>query len=184
MSAGAVLGTKRSDPRDYSTSIFGMARFAFAFAFLATTAQAFQYAAVVPRTRPPMMMSAATATTYPPVVLATKLKDTALSYVAAVYGAYASLSKPAQMIVVATSVIFTSFYLFTELRKRASLIETGGKCMDTGDEGECALYDEKVTKTPTWKIKLALNKLAMTNVLGDKLGGASPPDGYEWGKTF
>ena len=75
-------------------------------------------------------------------------------------------------------------YLFTELRKRASLIETGGKCMDTGDEGECALYDEKVTKTPTWKIKLALNKLAMTNVLGDKLGGASPPDGYEWGKTF
>ena len=92
MSAGALLGTKRSDPRDYSTPIRQM-RFAFSLAFLATTAQAFHLAAVVPRTRPPMMMSAATATTYPPVVLATKLKDTALSYVAAVYGAHAQLIK-------------------------------------------------------------------------------------------
>ena len=73
--------------------------------------------------------------------------------------------------------------LATELKRRANLVATGEKCMDTGSDDACLAYDEGVEATPAWKLRLALPKLPTSNVLADKLAGPAP-SGFTWGKTF
>ena len=68
-----------------------------------------------------------------------------------------------------------------ELRRRKSIIDVGDECMTTGDDGACSAYDEKVAKTPNWKLRLALNKLAQTNFLAQKMQDGAAPAGFEWG---
>ena len=41
-----------------------------------------------------------------------------------------------------------------------------------------------VNSTPVWKLKRVLNKLPVTNNLGNRLAEEPPPLGFKWGKTL
>lgn len=79
-------------------------------------------------------------------------------------------------------VIAVALLITSELSKRAKLIQSSENCM-LGDESACAEYDERVEVTSAWKLRGALNKLSLTNVLQERLDGA-PPKGFTWGPTF
>ena len=79
-----------------------------------------------------------------------------------------------------TAVALAAVALLTlEGRRRASLIAVSDECQ-MGDEAACTTYEEKVSKTPNWKLNMALSKLSQTNFLADKLAGPAP-SGFEWG---
>ena len=74
-------------------------------------------------------------------------------------------------VVAAAAILGAAFVVKKELAARQALIEAGESCI-LGDDGECQVYEAKVKKAPTWKLKLAGGDL-VTN----------PPDGFEWGVT-
>ena len=102
----------------------------------------------------------------------------------AVCSTFMGLSRSSQIAVGAAALLAAILVLFMESKKRSSLIMKGDKCMDFGDTDACGAYDDQVASTPTWKLKLSLPKLPMTNVLGAKLSGSPAPDGYSWGNTY
>jgi len=53
-----------------------------------------------------------------------------------------------------------------------------------GDDSKCEEYDAGVNSTPVWKLKRVLNKLPVTNNLGNRLAEEPPPLGFKWGKTL
>ena len=74
-------------------------------------------------------------------------------------------------VVAAAAILGAAFIVKKEMAARQALIEAGEACV-LGDDGECQVYEAKVKKAPTWKLKLAGGDL-VTN----------PPDGFEWGVT-
>ena len=114
-----------------------------------------------------------------PVAVATKMMEGLKASVAAI-----PLPQPIKIAAVAAvAIVLVVTTFLAELRRRADLIGVGDKCMTTGDGDACEIYDESVDETPAWKLRLAIDKLAQTNVLADKLAGAPPPAGFTWGKT-
>jgi len=115
-----------------------------------------------------------------PIAVATRAKD---AIKAGSINALSQLSRPLQVgVVLAAAVVIGALCVLSEVRRRAALIESGDKCM-AGDDGECAVYDDKVDETPAWKLKMAVDKLAQTNILANKLAG-TPPVGFTWGKIY
>ena len=84
--------------------------------------------------------------------------------------AIAAASK-AKVVLAAAAILGAAFIVKKEMAARQALIEAGEACV-LGDDGECQVYEAKVKKAPTWKLKLAGGDL-VTN----------PPDGFEWGVT-
>jgi hypothetical protein len=111
-----------------------------------------------------------------------QLKETAISALKAGVTTALALSRPAK-IALAAAALLAVCLVITESKKRAQLIEAGDACMTTGDEGQCEVYDSGIQKTPVWKLRMAIGKLAQTNLLADKLSGP-PPSGFNWGKTY
>ena len=95
-----------------------------------------------------------------------------------------ALSRPLQIAISVAALVAAYAVYARETAKRDQLIEKGDECMTFGDADACATYDETVAKTPVWKLKLSLPKLPMTNLLGAKLDGGPPPDGYSWGGSY
>ena len=95
-------------------------------------------------------------------------------------GAFFTLARPVQVVIVAG--IVGALVGANELRKRDELIEAGEECM-LGDEAACETYDEAVEKTPLWKLRAVAEKLVQTNTLADKMSGAPPPAGFQWGAS-
>ena len=95
-------------------------------------------------------------------------------------GAFFTLARPVQVVIVAG--IVGALVGANELRKRDELIEAGEECV-LGHEAACETYDEAVEKTPLWKLRAVAEKLVQTNTLADKMSGAPPPAGFQWGAS-
>ena len=120
---------------------------------------------------------------YPPLAVVCKVAPPPPTFMASAKAAVAGvISYFGTKRTVLAMVIAVALLVTSELSKRAKLIQSSENCM-LGDESACAEYDERVEVTSAWKLRSALNKLSLTNVLQERLDGA-PPKGFTWGPTF
>ena len=110
------------------------------------------------------------------------LKAKACSIFAPAMSAFAGVSLPVKAGIGLAVVAFVLALIRMELTKRDKVIQAGEDCM-SGSDDACELYDASVDATPVWKLRLAINKLANTNLLANKLAGP-PPAGFKWAGTY
>lgn len=175
-------------PRDLPSASMQRATLSLVTLCFVTTGAA--WVAPAPRMRhsaPRMAMSPAQAMSpaWPPKLATATLDSLKLKtapFFAPVIAAFVGASPFVKAGVGLAAVVLVLALVRMEMVKRSNLIQAGEDCM-SGSTDACEIYDDNVETTPLWKLKLALNKLASTNVLANKLAGP-PPAGFKWGSTY